>query len=254
MAGRFLEPNSVAEMLKQQNTDVALDRDLCVGMGWFLSAAEGNIVAIKNAGRVAHHEGGTIRFASEIVALPDHKLGVAVLVNSISGMAAAQKIASQALALALEAKAGIHQPEPAKSLDSGASLTPEAVKRYQGNYAMAFGFGLFRVHGKNAGNMFLDMFGHTFHLSPHKDGSLEPRFYLFGLIPLNLEALASIRISRVNVGEHEFLVVQVGNQELCAGEKLKPRPIPAAWLKRLGKYAWVNPAPGEFVMSRRSAA
>jgi CubicO group peptidase (beta-lactamase class C family) len=244
----ILQPNSVAEMLKPQNTDVILDRDLRVGLGWFLSAVEGNIISIENAGKVAHHEGGTIRFASEIAALPDNKLGVAVLVNSMKGMAAAQKIASQALALALEAKTGIHQPEQQNSLNTGAMLTREVSKKYIGNYAMGFGFGLFRVYGKNSGNLFLDMFGNTFHLSPHADGSLEPRYYLLGFIPLNLKALASFRISMVDRGEHEFLVVRAGGQELCAGEKIKPRPIPPAWLNRLGKYVWANPDSGEFVI------
>ena len=52
--------------------------------------------ALKNAGTVASHGGGTILFRSQLFILPEHKLGVVVLSNSSTAFNAVGYIGTQA--------------------------------------------------------------------------------------------------------------------------------------------------------------
>jgi CubicO group peptidase (beta-lactamase class C family) len=236
---QVLKPQTIAEMFRPQNSDVAFDGGVRVGLGWFLSAAEGNVISIENAGVAAHHEGGTIRFASEMIVLPEHKLGVAVLVNSTSAMQSARKVAVKALSLALETKTGIRQPEETPKQPPVAPLSPALADKYIGTYAMPFGFGALRVY-RTDGNLRVEMFGRVFHVVPHADGTLGPKYDLFGFIPLHVPMLADISLSLANINGRDFMVMRSKNQELCAGEKVKPAPVSPAWKKRLGAYECVN--------------
>ena len=76
----LLKPDTLHEMLRPQNGDVALDLGLRTGLAWMLGGLGG--IDIANAGTVAHHSGATLLFHSQLIALPDHKLGVAVMANS----------------------------------------------------------------------------------------------------------------------------------------------------------------------------
>lgn len=78
---QIIQEKTLAEMLRPQNTAVALDFDSTkIGLGWFLNT--NGMPALKNAGTVASHGGGTILFRSQLFILPEHKLGVVVLSNS----------------------------------------------------------------------------------------------------------------------------------------------------------------------------
>ena len=109
MAGHrpILKPETVTEALRPQNRNVALDLDFQIGLGWFLNESD-----IKNAGPVASHGGTLSLFHSQLIILPEHKLGVVVLANSSSAIQVVNRIAEEALKLALEEKTGTKQPEP----------------------------------------------------------------------------------------------------------------------------------------------
>ncbi len=97
-----LQPAAVAEVLRVQNADVALDIGFKVGLGWMLSTLGGDTLV--DAGPVAHHVGAVIHFRSHMYALPEHKLGVIVAANSSSAGRVVDTIATRALAVALEAR------------------------------------------------------------------------------------------------------------------------------------------------------
>jgi CubicO group peptidase (beta-lactamase class C family) len=113
---QVVKADTLAEMLRPQNSRVPLDLSFRVGLGWMLGAMGG--LDIKNAGPVAHHGGATINHRSQLIILPEQKLGVVVLANSASAGSVVNKVATEALKLALEAKAGITQQPMAKGKDA----------------------------------------------------------------------------------------------------------------------------------------
>ena len=90
-------------------------------------------------------------------------------------------------------------------------------------------------------------FGKTFRLIPRVDGLLGLRYFLLGLIPIDLGELKDVGLSRASIGGREVLIARLGNQELLLGEKINPVPVPEKWLKRVGDYEIVNPE-GDFLL------
>jgi len=119
---QILAPALLREMLRPQNTEVPLDLGFHVGLGWMLSTLGGE--SIEGGGPVAHHGGATMHFRSQMVLLPEHKLGVIVASNSASAGPVVNQLAQRALALALEAKTGIRQPEPTQPAASATQAWP----------------------------------------------------------------------------------------------------------------------------------
>ena len=231
----ILRPATVEEMLRPQNENVPLDFSFRVGLGWMLSGA--GDMEIKNAGPVAHHAGGTILFHSQLIILPRHELGVVVLANSDSAREAVDKIATETIKLALEAKTGIKQSEKEKDVETGGALPPEKALDFEGDYATIVG--LARITNKN-GSLNADAVGRKFRLVQRADGLLGLRYRLFGFIPIPIGTLNEIGLSRVNVGNAELLTAKLGGLELLAGAKIKRGRPSQKWLDRLGGYEIVN--------------
>ena len=128
-----------------KNTAVPLDLNFRMGLGWMLSTL--GTTTIQNAGMVAHHSGATAYFHSQMYLLPEHKLGVVVLSNSSTSGEVVDRIATETLALALEAKTGIRQPEHLKTLPDFHPLTADTVQEYAGDYTTLAGFAKIRACG-----------------------------------------------------------------------------------------------------------
>jgi len=104
---QVLKKSTLNEMLTPQNGGVPLDLSFRVGLGWMLD--EPGADSIKNAGLVAQQRGATLYHRSQLIMLPEQKLGVIVLANSASAGSVVTMVAQETLKLALEAKAGITQ-------------------------------------------------------------------------------------------------------------------------------------------------
>ncbi len=232
---QILEAETLAAMLRPQNTGVPLDLNFRVGLGWQLSGLGG--IDIQKAGKVAHHAGATIHYHSMMVLLPDHKLGVVVLSNSSTSRNVVNKAAEEMLKLALEAKAGIRQPEQKKSYAEEGSLPEETLRAYEGRYATNFGMVPLR---KKRGYLRAEVMGAPLRLIPRTDGLLGLQFKLFGFIPISLGHLDRVGISRATVNGHDILKVSANEQELLVGERIQPVPISETWQRRLGKYEIIN--------------
>jgi CubicO group peptidase (beta-lactamase class C family) len=234
-AHQILKPGTLTEMLRSQNADVPLDFNFRTGLGWALSGL-GNI-DIKNAGAVAHHNGATLLFRSQLIILPEHQLGVVVVANSFTSAGAVNKVATEALKLALEAKVGIKQPEVKKLAESGSQLTPMDIQAYEGTYATILGVA--KVI-KKSDYLQAEIMDRSLRLVPRSDGQLGLQYRLFGFIPISLGNFDNVGISRVSVVGHDILKARLGDQELLVGEKIKPMIISEAWLRRAGEYEIVN--------------
>src|SRR5512141_984499 len=233
---KIIKPETLAEMLRPQNADVPLDLDFRVGLGWLLGGPGG--IDIRNGGPVAHHAGATLLFHGQLIVLPERKLGVVVLANSATAGRVVGKVATEALKLALEAKTGDRQPEREKPDGGGESLSPEAMQRYEGWYATPAGAVNVR---RTSGGLRADVMNRTLRLIPRADGSLGLQYRLLGILPIRIEELEGVGVSRADVAGREILAARMQGREFAIGERLLPVPLSARWLGRTGEYDVVNP-------------
>jgi CubicO group peptidase (beta-lactamase class C family) len=225
---------ALREMWRRQNADVALDMDFRIGLGWMLG-----LPGLDYAGPVVHHNGGTLGAASELIVLPQHKLGVIVLANSAAASAALNTIAVQTLKLALEAKAGLREPPastpvaPPALTTNTASLAPWAGA-YAGNLGAVF---MLRNKGDYLQTRFL---GRTMALLPRADGTFAVQYRLFGWLPMDFAGLRDLALSLHTVGDRQVVALHYKGQRTLAGMKISPHPVSPAWRARTGRYVIVN--------------
>jgi len=229
---QVLRPETINKMYTVQNANVAMDFDSRVGLGWMLNSIE-----VPHGGTVASHGGLTMNFHSLIAVLPEHKLGVVVLSNSTTAQGAVNKVATEALKLALEAKRGI-SPAPA---NSEIAKKPAINKNIASEYAGYFDtlIGLIKVEGK-VDDLQTEIMGLTFEVLPHDNRELSLRFKLFGLIPIKIDALEKVSLSLHNIDGHNVLALKNNGQSLLIGEKLTPVTIPEHMFDYVGDYEIIS--------------
>ena len=233
---QIIRPETLAEMLRPQNADIPLDLNCRIGLGWMLSGLGG--INLKNAGTVAHHGGATLYHRSQLIVLPEQKLGVVVLANSGSAGRVVSKVATEALKLALEARSGIRQPERKEpsATDEG-TLPKEELKSYEGPYATIAGVvnvtqksDYLRVESMNA----------TLRLVPRPDGLFGLQYRLLGLFPISLGELDHIGFSVARVMGHDILKATSEGQEMLVGERIHLAPVSGKMSQRIGEYEVIN--------------
>lgn len=232
---QVLSPRSIAEMLRPQNTALPLDLNFHFGLGWMLSTLGGS--TIENAGPVAHHAGAMIHFRTQLYALPEHKLGVIVFSNSSTAGQVVDHVATETLAMALQAKTGIKQPQRAKVPAADPPWPTEKLQPYVGDYATMAGH--VRIHLENE-RLSADAMGRSFKLVPRNDGLVGVEYSLLGLLRVDLGNLGEIGFSRRNVAGREILVARIGQQEMLVGERIQPSENAGRWRQRLGSYEIVD--------------
>jgi CubicO group peptidase (beta-lactamase class C family) len=232
---QVLKPETLAEMLRPQNLQVPLDLGLRTGIGWALSGL--GDIDIQNAGAVAHHAGATLLFHSQLIVLPEQKLGVVVLANSSTSFRVVNKAAVQAITLALEAKTGIKQPVQKKPVEVEAPLQQEILQDYAGQYASIAG--LAEITPKTD-HLHAEVMNRTFQLTPCADGGFNVKYRLLGLFEIKLGELDYYELSRATVSGCEILKARTKGRELLIAEKIHLVPVPEAWQKHAGKYRIMN--------------
>jgi len=254
--GRVLRSETLESMLTRTNGSVALDLDISIGLGWFLSDAE-----MAYAGRLCWHNGGTILMMSHMEVLRDQKLAVMVMTNSITGGGVAERVAKKALQLALKDKAGISPPEPpAPAYSPIVTWTNEQLDAVAGIYVTSSGYDLLtRVAGglQWTGGAGLTQAGAGSAPAPGRRPSAGPVTSkpLAGadaggtvqkLVP-RLNGWFSLTDSqqkqyefREVAGRRVMILHAAGNSRLLAERYVPPVLIPPSWTARLGLYDLVN--------------
>jgi CubicO group peptidase (beta-lactamase class C family) len=228
---RILKPETVAEMLRPQNTDVLLDFDFRVGLGWFLWD-----IGIPEAGPAAGHGGDLMVFYSDMQILPKQKLGVVVLANTATSDHVVFPVAETAMKLALKAKTGLTQSKPVELLPTyPVRLSDKILRSYQGQYATVAGPHSIKVEGRF---LWVKTPEQTLHLVPRADGWFIPRYKILGLFPRNISD--NVLVAFAAVSGREVVVMRHGKQNRLFGERIRPSPIPESWLNRVGPYEVIN--------------
>lgn len=232
---QIIKTETLAEMLHPQNADVPLDLDLRIGLGWFLGSLSG--IDVKKTGPVAQHDGGTLYHRSQMIVLPEQKLGVVVLSNSATAGEVVCNVATEALKLAFEAKSGIRQHAQKQVKQRTGSLPKENLQAYEGRYATIAG--VINVT-RQADYLRTEVMGKAVRLVPRVDGLLGLQYRLLGLFPISLGQMDYDGFSVACVAGHDILKVRSLGQELLLGERIKLVPIPEKWVRRTGEYEIIN--------------
>lgn len=232
----ILHADTVAEMLRVQNGATPLDLDFHLGLGWMLSSL--GEMDLPNVGTVAHHGGATFLFQSQLVVVPEHKLGLVVLCNTSTCREVVSDISKELLKLAVEVKTGITKEETTPSDEPGPPFSPQQLAEYQGWYNTIAGL----VHVTQSGNhLDAEVMGKSFRLVPYQGGEVGLAYRLLGLFRMHLGELDRVRLSRETVTGREILIVRDRRpRRMLVGERIGATPIPAAWLRRVGTYEIVN--------------
>lgn len=233
---QILKPESIREMVRAQNGEVALDLDFRIGLGWMLSGVD-----VPGAGTVAAHGGTTLNYHTMLALLPEHKLGVVVLSNSANSQALVARVTEETLRLALEAKTGIAQSSPGFVESKLVPLSAQDLSDYAGYFETLIG--LVKVEDRD-GELIAELMDFDFELVKHADGDFGVRLKLLGFIPVANRQMQEMKLSLRRVAGREVLAYEKDGKAMLVGEKLHPAPLPA-WLEDyIGAYDFLNPHDG----------
>lgn len=233
---QVVKPETLKEMLTPQNQDISLDLDLKTGLGWWLSDI--GELHQDTVGTVASHAGGTFHYMSQLIALPDHKLGVMVMSNSSDAMEAVTRIAEKLLASALEAKSGLATDAVTHSDTPVIPPSPEQLAEYEGRYSTAFG--MMKV-ARSGDHLRAEAMGKSFRLVPRPQQELGIEYKWLGLFPIDLGQLGKMTFSRATMAGRDVLIARNHQRSrMVVGERIHPVPIPSAWLRRVGRYEIID--------------
>lgn len=235
-----------AEMLRAQNASSALDGDLRVGLGWMLTTFGTDTV--RGGGPVAHHGGATLYHRSQLMMLPEQKLGVVVAANDAAAGESVSRIAQRALALMLEARTGRRQTPAAPGFVPAAAPWTSAQRSAlqqacSGDFITVAGVLRVRPQGDWVTARLLDR---RLELQAGENGRFGLRYRWLGLVPVPLGALSQMGFECTQVDGRDLLFATLDGERLVVGERL--RPAAASWpdleSRWLGRYEAVW-QPGE---------
>lgn len=213
-------------MLQPQYPDNPLDFGQHVGLGWMLSGID-----LPQAGVVAWHNGSTKAFVSQMVVLPQKKLGVVVLANANSAGPLVYDVAEQALKLALEARDGMRPPSAAAN--TAMTLPAATLQQYVGDYSLMGTLAHIRLHHNRLQLQVLD---HTLELVPESATEFHVEYRLLGLMNVRIP-FPPLRFVRVD--GRDFMLLR--DRVVTAAEKIPPYAVPEIWRARAGNYRITNP-------------
>lgn len=229
---QVVKPETLKLMLTQQNQDVLLDLDLKTGLGWWLSDI--GELHQDTVGTVASHAGGTLHYMNQLIALPDHKLGAVVMSDSSDAMETVTKIAEKLLTSALEAKSGVTVKAAAPTDIPIIPPSPEQLAEYEGQYSTVVG--MMKV-ARSGDHLRAEAMGKSFRLVPRPQQELGIEYKWLGLFPIDLGPLGKVTFSRATMAGRDVLIARNPQQSrMVMGERIRPVPIPSAWLRRVGRY------------------
>lgn len=226
---KVLSSKSMAAMLQEQKSPADhYDAGMTMGLNWMLKRP-----GLEYLGQSVWHSGETLYFHSNITALPQQGLAVVVLANSASAMPLINEISNSVLQRAANIKQGIQIPQVAKQ--AGTIPVPEELlQTVPGTYNnLQLGRVIIRRDGDK---LQARLSSTTLDMEYHQDGWFSLHYKLFGLIPIPVDALESMRFKFHQVDGKQILRVKQDIYELDLAPRIQSSMIPSSWHKAIGKY------------------
>ncbi|MFN3988175.1 MAG: serine hydrolase domain-containing protein [Rhodocyclaceae bacterium] len=227
----IVRPDTLAAMLVAQHPGNPFDLDQQIGLGWFVSGSDSKLIAPGVA--TAGHDGSTGAYNSNLMLLPDHRLGVVILTNSDTGKELVDAVATAILRRMWAAKMG--KPAPAEPLlpATQARMATEAdLADYPGIYSLTMGPGVIEFSAREGGLQL------TSSLTEKPEQLMRDEDGWYRLPDATGAPARDRRIRLETIGDERALVADMaGAGRLVVATRIMPKPIPEAWLARLGDYA-----------------
>ncbi|MDX1811191.1 MAG: serine hydrolase domain-containing protein [Gammaproteobacteria bacterium] len=228
---KILDNKQIQKMLRIQNIHVAADLGKKVGLGWMIGS-----MAIENAGPIIWRGGASLYHRSRVVLLPKKNLGVVVFANDSGSWDLVESVATKALTLALEVEYGIKQPDE-KAEDKW--VEPYGVSDDFAEHYNSFAGFIPVVQGRKS--VKAELLGWTVIAKPDGRGWYKLQYDLFGIIPINLSWITSVKVRPAKISNYRVLIVLYqGTQHLFASH-INIKHVDAAWRARVGEYHLRNP-------------
>ncbi|QSQ17503.1 serine hydrolase domain-containing protein [Myxococcus landrumensis] len=229
---QVLRPESLRELWREQNAGHPLDVGTRSGITWYL-----HDLPLEGGGsvRMVEHDGSDFQFNAIIALIPEHRLGVVVLSNTLSAGNLVNSVAREVLAQALKVKTGkAVAAAPGQPPVQPEAQPPEVLAQWEGLYSTDVGPMVIEAHGDRlrgvAGDTVLD-------LVPHQQGSFRA-----------LLGEDALWLSFQKAGSEALML---GHSALhgvgLLGTRIEPAPMPESWRTRLGHYAVAPGAPRELL-------
>lgn len=229
----IIKKESLAEMLKRQNSDVDLDLETEMGLSFFLS--DSDFPGVKG---FAGHDGSTYFHHSDLGILTNDNIGVVVLSNTDSGRVIVDHISDRILETTYEYVNGEGFsrtiPVNVKKLKRVKNIDESTLGDYSTYY------GLVKVF-KDGKKLKAKMFGKNFDLIAYEDGWFSLEYKLLGFIPYKNKFLKNIYFKFKNYSGKETIITFNGNNLFIGGVKIRPVALDPIWEERLGEYELLNP-------------
>jgi len=220
-------------MITRQNSNIALDRDFSIGLGYWL------IDPIGFSGeRLASHGGDLPPFHSVMITMPDAGIGVYLSANTSSANGTIIQMASDIVKMMYTEKTG--KPVEEVPLPEETLLEEAAAAGLAGYYVTPMGLMEVRKKGKR---MQAVLSGLPLDMIYHGEDLFTLQFRLLGLIPIKADMLSIIRLNKFTYEDSPYIQISAAGVSAGVGEKFEPVPIPDSWAERTGKYEILNPLP-----------
>jgi CubicO group peptidase (beta-lactamase class C family) len=226
--GGILDPETQAEMWKQQNTGCALDGDFSIGLCYWIMS-----VRALPGERLVGHGGDLNNYHALLIVDPARKLGLFVMVNSAKGLGSIslEGIASEALR-DFGGLSGGPDFAPASPQPKETTFPTGLAQRLQGDYASMQGLIRMKAKGDqlaaNVGGKWLTCYYRD-------DGAIGLRANVLG-IELPIPELKEISVTPESVGGESTMALRAHGIFLGMAIKAKAETVPAAWLARQGQW------------------
>ncbi len=233
----ILMPSTIEEMLEVQNADVPLDLNVNNCLGWFVERD-----TVLGGGYVVRHGGTTLLYASEMILLPEHRMGAVVLANTAGSRPVVSTLAEALLQLALDAREGDRPPASGLFL-AGMPDAPgdQGPVRPGGSYATDLGLIAIRPNDEKLCACIIEQ---TLDLIPYPDGWFGLRQESVDSLPPAYRVFGELRFTTRIIDGREVIVAEKDGREVLLGEKVPPTPVSEVWQRRVGRYELLNPDPG----------
>lgn len=231
--GPVLRSDTVASVLQEQNSDVAMDMNIRVGLGWFLDRK-----TLPGAGLMAYHGGATPLFNAHLAMLPQHKLGVVVLSNTAGSRLAVGEIAEEVLRRAFEAKTDQPAGRPAPTTVAKSEVEPASAE-FGARYATELGLLVLTPQKK----VCACLAGKTYDLTTYPDGWFGVKDGRTG--SGDDSGLRELRLATGKIKGKEVMLARSEDAQVrLLGEKVPAAPMSDAWRRRVGHFDVLNPDKG----------
>jgi len=229
---RVLEENTLRTTFEPQYTGQLLDFGQRFGLGWMLSG-----LAIEGGGQQAWHNGGTKAFVSQLVLLPETKLGVVVLANADNAGDLVYSVADEALRLTLEICRGIAPPK--KLQEPAVVLARDVLAERVGDFSLMGSLAHISLGKKR---LKLHVLKHVLDLVPVAPDRFRVEFSLLGLksVPISFPP-----VEFAQAGGRSFVLLR--DRVVVPAEQTPSYSIPDTWQRCAGDFRILNPD-GEYLV------